>query len=490
MARHDRSGANTLPQTGNVATAMNVLLVSTYELGHQPFGLASPAAFLADAGADVRCLDLAVEALDEAAIRVAGLIAVYLPMHTATRLASMAVPRIRSINPSAHLCFYGLYAPLNAEFLRTELGGGTILGGEFESGLVKLYERLSANGPAVDASRADPVISLAKQDFRLPRRDDLPALSRYAYVDLGRGARRTVGYTEASRGCKHLCRHCPVVPVYDGKFRVVPQSLVLDDIRQQVAAGAEHITFGDPDFFNGIGHAIPLIEALHEAFPELTYDATIKVEHLLKHAGHLETLVRTGCLLVTTAVESVDDPVLDILDKGHTRGDFVRVVELARRAGLTLSPTFIPFLPWNTRQGYLDLLQLLVRLNLVDYVAPVQLTIRLLIPEGSRLLSVPEMQRHLGEFDAAALSYQWSHPDAAMDVLHDQVSKAAEAGEAAGATRRQIFVELWRLAHAACGLDAPELDLPIPLGGSAHVPCLSEPWYCCAEPTAKQIAEF
>jgi hypothetical protein len=41
-----------------------------------------------------------------------------------------------------------------------------------------------------------------------------------------------------------------VVPVYNGVFRIVQRDVVLADIRQQVAMGAEHITFGDPDFFN------------------------------------------------------------------------------------------------------------------------------------------------------------------------------------------------------------------------------------------------
>ena len=467
---------------------MKVLLVSTYDLGHQPFGLASPAAWLAEAGAEVSCLDLAVETLDEEAIRAAGLIAVYLPMHTATRLASIVVPRIRAFNRSAHLCFYGLYAPLNEAFLRTGLGGGTILGGEFESGLVRLYERLSANGSVACEPQSEPVISLAKQGFRVPRREGLPPLSRYAYVEMGQDRRRTVGYTEASRGCKHLCRHCPVVPVYGGRFFVVPRGVVIEDIRQQVAGGAEHITFGDPDFFNGVGHAIRLVEELHGQFPDLTYDVTIKVEHLLKHARHVEILARTGCLFVTTAVESVDDRTLAILDKGHTRDDFVRLVGLARAANLTLSPTFIPFLPWTAREGYLDLLQLLAGLGLVDYVAPVQLAMRLLVPEGSRLLVVPEMQQHLGNLEAAALSYRWSHPDPGMDVLHGRVRRAVEACEAVGSSRRETFMAVWRLAHEACGRNAP--DLPEPLDSPAHVPCLSEPWYCCAEPTENQIAEF
>jgi len=469
---------------------MKVLLVSTYELGHQPFGLASPAAWLAEAGAEVTCLDLAVETLDEEAIRAAGLIAIYLPMHTATRLASTIVPRIRALNSAVHLCFYGLYAPLNEAFLRTELGGGTVLGGEFESGLVSLYNRLSANGSVILEPQSEPVISLIKQDFRVPQREGLPPLSRYAYVKMDQDGRRTVGYTEASRGCKHLCRHCPVVPVYGGRFFVVPRDVVIEDISQQVVGGAEHITFGDPDFFNGVGHAIRLVEELHGQFPDLTYDVTIKVEHLLKHTHHLETLARTGCLFVTTAVESVDDGILTILDKGHTRDDFVRLVELAREANLTLSPTFIPFLPWVSPEGYLDLLRLLADLELVDYVAPVQLSIRLLVPEGSRLLVIPEMQQHLGHFDAAALSYQWTHSDPRMDVLHGSVHRVVEAGEAAGSSRRETFTKIWRLAHEACGLNVPDLETSEPSDAPIHVPCLSEPWYCCAEPTESQLTEI
>mgnify|MGYP002630679358 CR=1 FL=1 len=468
---------------------MKVLLVSTYELGHQPFGLASPAAWLAEAGAEVNCLDLAVEPLDEEATRGVGLIAVYLPMHTATRLASIVVPRIRAFNSSAHLCFYGLYAPLNETFLRTELGGGTVLGGEFESGLVSLYKRLSANGSVDLEPQSEPVISLIKQDFRVPRRDGLPQLSRYAYVEMDR-ERRTVGYTEASRGCKHLCRHCPVVPVYGGRFFVVRRSVVIEDIRQQVVGGAEHITFGDPDFFNGVGHAIGLVEELHRRFPDLTYDVTIKVEHLLKHACHLETLARTGCLFVTTAVESVDDRVLAILDKGHVRDDFIRLVGLTRAENLTLSPTFIPFLPWTSRDGYLDLLRLLADLELVDYVAPVQLAIRLLVPERSRLLDIPEIRQNLGKFDAAALSYRWLHPDPRMDVLQGRVHRAVEAGEAVGASRRETFAEIWHLAHEACDLTTPGLGIPEPSDAPVRVPCLSEPWYCCAEPTESQLTEI
>ena len=240
------------------------------------------------------------------------------------------------------------------------------------------------------------MISLARQQFLTPDRAGLAGLSTYAYMTMPDGHRRTVAYTEASRGCKHTCRHCPIVPVYEGTFRVVQRDVVLADIAQQVEAGAGHVTFGDPDFFNGPGHALPLVKAMHEHWPHLTYDVTIKIEHLLKQAGDLPVLRDTGCVLVTSAVESVDDAVLEILDKRHTRDDFMRAVALLRDAGLALNPTFVTFMPWTSLDGYLDLLTVLSDLDLIENVAPIQYAIRLLIPAGSKLLDLPGTRELVG----------------------------------------------------------------------------------------------
>jgi hypothetical protein len=475
----DSALAATDGETLTDTAALGVVLVSTYELGHQPFGLASPAAWLTDAGARVRCNDLAVEPMDEAAIIDAALIAIHLHMHASTRLALAALDRIIGLNPAAHICCYGLYAPLNEDLLRRR-GAQTVLGGEFEEGLVALYRRI-IDGGAADA-QAEPLVSLAKQRFQVPSRDGLPPLSTYAHLRTSDGPRH-VGYVEASRGCKHRCRHCPVVPVYDGTFRIVQTDIVIEDVRRQVMAGAQHITFGDPDFFNGVGHAVPLVETLHATFPDLTYDATIKVEHLLRYAEHLPRLAATGCLFVTTAVETVDDHVLGLLEKGHTRAEFAAAVALAGDAGLALSPTFIPFTPWTTVAGYLDLLRQIVDLDLIAHVGPVQLAIRLLITQGSRLLDLEDIRRCTGDFDPDALAYPWAHPDPAVDRLQATVTAAVADGEENDATRQQIFARLWHLAHEACGLPSRPLA-----ADASFVPHLSEPWYCCAEPTAGQLA--
>jgi radical SAM superfamily enzyme YgiQ (UPF0313 family) len=437
---------------------LQVLLISAYDLGHQPFGLASPAAWLRREGHQVLMADLSRDPLDPVIVCRSDWVAFHLPMHTAARMSISLITEVRRINPAARLCCYGLYAPVNETMLRA-LGVEHVIGGE--------YERALADAIAGRVTTGSQTIFLDRLPFVTPDRAGLPGLSRYARL-IHDDENKVAGYTEASRGCRHLCRHCPIVPVYQGKFRIVPRDVVLADIQAQVAAGASHITFGDPDFLNGPGHALPLVEALHAEFPGVTYDVTIKVEHLLRHGAALPVLKRTGCLFVTSAVESLDDAVLARLDKGHTRADFIRALGLMRGLGLPMVPTFVAFTPWTTRAAYLDLLRSLRDLDLIESVAPIQLAIRLLIPAGSRLLELDDLG--VDGFDAAALSWKWRHPDPAMDRLCADLCTIIRAADRRGAGRAEIFRLIWEEAFGSW----PDFMLP----DRATVPYLTEPWYC------------
>jgi radical SAM superfamily enzyme YgiQ (UPF0313 family) len=453
---------------------VRALLISTYDLGHQPFGLASGAAALQAAGATVACADLSRDRLPEGVVREADLVAFFLPMHTATRLAIPVIDRVRAINPRATLCAYGLYAPLNSAILR-EHGVTAIIGGEFEDELGALVNPKSQIAiPKSPIANRQSAIEVPRVRFRVPLREALPSLDRYASLQWG-SERRVAGYTEASRGCKHRCRHCPIVPVYDGRFRVVPPDIVLEDVRRQVAAGARHITFGDPDFFNGPRHAVAIVERLGAELPDVSYDVTIKIEHLIAHADLLPILSRTGCAFVTSAVESVDDEILARLEKGHTAADFDRAVALCRGAGLVISPTFVAFTPWTTIEGYCALLRTIDRLDLVAHVAPIQLAIRLLIPEGSRLLELEDIGDAAHPFDPRTLTYPWTHADPAVDRL--QASVSSLVGRRLNASRREVFTDIWRLAHEAAGVGAAPPE-QVDLLPRAAIPYLNEPWYC------------
>ena len=261
-------------------------------------------------------------------------------------------------------------------------------------------------------------------------------------------------------------------PFINGKFRVVQSEIVLEDIRRQIAAGAEHITFGDPDFLNGPTHAKRIVEQLHTEFPTITYDVTIKIEHLLSHAEMIPALKETGCLFVTTAVEAVQDDILDKLDKGHTRADFIATAKMFREAGLTIAPTFIPFTPWTTRDGFCELLDTIRELGLEENVAPVQWSLRLLIPAASRLLELTDIQAVIDAFDEKKLVYPWRHPDPAIDELADQINAVVRAGVTARSSRTEIFYEVWEVAHRRPFYENFRL-LP-----RTVIPYMEEPWFC------------
>ncbi|MFO7543659.1 MAG: CUAEP/CCAEP-tail radical SAM protein [Thiobacillus sp.] len=452
--------------------------MSPYELGRQPFNLAQPAAWFARAGVSCVCIDLSQQKLDPAVFAHAEYVAIYLGMHTATRIAAAALPKIRSLAPRARIAAFGLYAPMNADWLK-DLGVEAVFGGESEPDLLDWVQ--------TGVAPADTVVRRDKIEFLLPDRRSLPDLQRYAKLILADDTQRITGFAEASRGCKHLCRHCPVVPVYEGKFRIVPVDVVIEDIAQQVALGAQHISFGDPDFLNGPTHALKMAEALHRRFPALTWDATIKIEHLLDHADLLPRLKACGLLFIVTAVESIDDAILERLAKGHTQADFETVLARCRALGLALAPTFVPFTPWTTLTGYRDLLVALLRLHLVEAVPPIQLAIRLLVPQGSHLLNLLDFAAQLGAFDEAMLGYPWQAGDGRVDGLQAEIMAWVMAAEQAGLPRAEVFSGIWNRTFAALGEPAPSLD-------SAQfgtvIPHHSEPWYCCAEPTDTQLASF
>jgi len=460
-----------------------VLLISCYELGHQPLGIAWPRAFLERAGFAPAALDLAVEPFDDAMVRRARFIGIAVPMHTALRIGVRVAERVRSMNPDCFICFYGLYALLNAEYLRAHVADA-VLGGEFEGALVELLERLERSGVAGDVP---PAPALERLAFPVPARSGLPELSRYVHLARA-GGTTPAGYVEASRGCLHLCLHCPIPPVYGGRFFAVPRDVVLEDARRLIAAGAGHITFGDPDFLNGPGHAIKLARALHAEFPHITYDFTAKVEHILQHRALFREFGASGCAFVVSAVESLSDGVLAALEKGHTAADVPVALDIVRSAGIALRPSFVAFTPWTTLDDYRELLDFVATEGLIDEVDPVQYAIRLLVPPGSALLSRPAIRPYLGALDPAAFTYRWTHPDTRMDRLEREVRAVVERATAAGEGASRIFERVREVASTV----AEGAPLRRTVAGSSarltgQAPRLTEPWFCCAEPTERQL---
>ncbi|HLX55567.1 MAG TPA: CUAEP/CCAEP-tail radical SAM protein [Ktedonobacteraceae bacterium] len=458
----------------------DILLLSCYELGHQPFQLASLLALLQQAGYDPAVVDTAVEHLSDETIRRARFVAISVPMHTALRLGELVARRVRALNPYAHICFYGLYASLNEHYLLHAIIDSTI-GGEFEEPLLKLLSALERGAPGsipgVNTGQHSSKPWIQRAPLVVPQRAALPSLDRYAHLALN-GETRIAGYTETTRGCKHTCQHCPITPVYHGRFFAVPVDIVLADVRAQVAQGAQHITFGDPDFFNGPTHAMRITRALLQEFPTLTFDATIKIEHLLKHRHLLPELKANGCAFVVSAVESLNDETLKQLQKGHSSADVAEAFDLMEEVGIALRPSLLPFSPWETLESYLQLLAFFEDRHLIEHADPVHFSIRLLIPPGSALLDAPGRENWLGELDPAAYTYRWQHSDPRMDELHRAVSGLVEKAQRAQADPIETFFHIKALA-----LEANQQEMCISCsireyGTRKIIPHLTETWFC------------
>jgi radical SAM superfamily enzyme YgiQ (UPF0313 family) len=458
--------------------AFPILLVSCYELGHQPAGLAVTMGFLRRAEFAAEAMDISVQGFDEAKASCARFVGVSVPMHTALRLGQRIAEQIRRVNPDCHICFYGIYATLNADYLLDTVAD-SIIGGEVEEELVALIKAVAAGEfvrTPIAAGKAGPALPvLARLDFPLPERQGLAPLERYARLAIG-GDERLAGYVEASRGCLHHCTHCPIPPVYGGRFFVIPGDVVMADIRQLVAAGARHITFGDPDFLNGPTHALRIARRLHAEFPDLTFDCTAKIEHLLKHRHLLPEMAQAGCIFIVSAVESLSDVVLTHLDKGHTRADVDEALSLVGDAGIALRPTFVAFTPWTTLDDYLELLQFIESRNLIDYVDPVQFSIRLLVPPGSLLLR--EAGAWLGPLNQQAFTYEWRHPDPQMDELHRQVTLIVEQAVRRNEDAAATFACICETAYKMRGDDNFTNRLPQVEPSRLRPPRLTEAWFC------------
>jgi len=453
----------------------DILLVSCYELGHQPVAVATALAELRRAGFEPAAMDVSVDRLDEEALGRARLVAISVPMHTALRLGVRVADRASA---SAHVCFFGIYAELNAAHLLSR-HADSVIGAESDGPLRALVEALEAGRapesvPGVRTTAGAAVVAAQKIRPDIPSRNGLPVLDRYAKLEIG-GELRRVASVEASRGCKHLCRHCPIVPVYQGRFVAVPREVVLADIEQQVAAGARHVTFGDPDFLNGPTHALRLARELHERWPELTFDATIKVEHLLQHRDLLPELARSGCIFIVSAVESLNDRVLLALQKGHTAADVPEALHAVRNAGIDLRPTLLPYTPWTALSDLPALFEFAERHDLVDQIDPVQYTLRLLIPPGSAILEGDEPRPWLGKLEPDQFGWTWTHPDPRVDDLWRLSSRIATRGAEEGEDPLATFVSLRDLAFGAAGRP---LSSTRPERKTKKPPRLTEPWFC------------
>ncbi len=460
---------------------MNVLLVSTYDLGNQPTTIARHAAHLAAGGHKIKTLDLAIEDFDIEATTWADAVAISIQMHTSAKIALNLVGNLRDSGFKGKIIYFGLSAHLG-ELLFSQGQIDAIFSGESETAFSSYLNQLeSGESPAKVNLKL-----LEKVNHLVPLRSKLKPLDEYSHIIWGNKS-LVVGPIETTRGCSHGCLHCPVPQVYNKRVRKIDLSTLIDDIDQLVEMGAEHISFNDPDFLNIPAHSELVVSTMRKRHPDLTFDATIKIEHIVKYKKLMRQFKESGLILVQSAFETMDDEVLDLLEKGHNADEAKKAIDFAKSIDLSLRPSWIPFSPWTTYQSIADIVNFSIQYDVLSESDPIQWTIKLLVPKGSLLLANAKLAPIFRDYDEERFTfcYDYIHPE--LDHLQQYLARFMENSQSCEdslATLKGLYLIIKE--HLGTYSNSTLIDFPSGVISNNN-PRRSESWFCCAEPTAIQL---
>ncbi|WP_298335414.1 radical SAM protein [Ferrimicrobium sp.] len=449
---------------------MSVLFISTYELGHQPQLAAEVAAELGEGRLEV--LDMSKVPLTVAveAISHASRVILTAPMLTGALVARDLLASLEPDQPERQLIVVGLYATVLRESLQHP-PMALWLDRATAAELATLVQ--SASGDAHAQIAAQSAKATNRRTYRVNRTPLMP-LDSYRSVSIA-GHDLVTGYLETSVGCRHRCLHCPVAATWNGRIAINDAEAVITDGLAQIEAGAQHLSFGDPDFLNAPKHSLKVLATLAEKAPWVTFDITTKIAEILRHRDLIPTLAASHVNFVISAVESLNDDVLSHLDKGHTGADVPVARDLLYANGIALHPTFVPFTPWTTMRDLVDIVDFIVDSDLVEVVEPIQYSIELLTPTNSLL---PVNDTDFGPYDARVMGYTVRYHDERLPYLRDRLYQlAAQAGEDSFGT---TFTQIYAATYEANGLPTP--SAPTPRVRAPSTAIMSEPWFCCAAP--------
>ena len=437
---------------------MKILLLSFYDLGKQPKIISELYNKLDNGSNQIDVVDYSIEEKN-LTLDNYDVLGIYASMHTASVLAEQY---LRDRKLPNKLFVFGLYA--------------------------NVFSEMFSNFQSIHSFDSDELESLLEVQLNpnysfkhsVPDRTILPSITDYSHIVDGSN-NLIAGSVETTYGCKHECTHCPVPIEFKGMFKTFGTEKIITDVTNQVEEGAKHISFNDPDFFNGPKHALKILQLLNEKHPSITYDSTIKVEHILKYPDYFQELKNLNMLFVISAFETTNDHVLNILQKNHSFNDLNKAVELSLENKIDIRPTWMPFSPWTEQNDLISIIKLIENYKLRETVDPIQLTIKLLVPKNSLILKRPEMKEYLLDYDPSSFSYAWKYKFPNIDNIQNELFTYVLQHESENEYAQYLgLVDILESHTNETLLNSEKYSQRI-------VPKLSETWFCCAEPNKIQL---
>ena len=419
-----------------------VALISTFEGGFQPVSLATSAGILKENHIDFTVLDTYVDGFDPDKFHTQEFVGISVPLFDSLMSGISAARKIRAVNKKAHICFFGQYAMLNMKRLVPDEADSCIYG-EWEEQLPALINFLGDSGingsdPLPDnlksvyiCGRSAPAkgyFPVRRKNIRILR-DNLPPLHKYPQQQIDKlvGRKTVSGATEIVRGCHHKCLYCSVYAAYDGRSIPFKSDHVFEDVKNLVNFGMNHLTFLDADFFSLGKYGGSILKNLNKLYPDLTFDFTTRVDHILENAEFFKELANCNLSFVTTALEFPGEQVLNAVGKNISIDQIETAIRLLRSLNIEINPTFIMFNPWMKMSDVIHFKKFVDRNNLEKTIDPIQYETRLHLYKSSPLLKSPALKGI--ELEEKEFHYEWKHPDPAVDELYKKSVKPVKEGE-------------------------------------------------------------
>ena len=170
-----------------------------------------------------------------------------------------------------------------------------------------------------------------------------------------------------SRGCPHHCAFC-INSINKVSYRYEPLSQTLLNLDNVIYKyNVNHIFFMDEDFFCNRHRMEPLIEELRKR--KITWESNCRADYINSNYidnEFLERLKESGCVKLRFGLESGSQRVLDLLEKGITVDQSIKVIKTLKPHRIIPSVSFMMGIPEEKPSDVIKTLKLILKLYSIN----------------------------------------------------------------------------------------------------------------------------
>jgi radical SAM superfamily enzyme YgiQ (UPF0313 family) len=168
---------------------------------------------------------------------------------------------------------------------------------------------------------------------------------------------------ETSRGCPHNCNFCSNPVIHKRKWRCLNVDNIIKKVNYlQGKFNLDGIIFQEDNFFVNMQRIKEFCEKI--SINNIGWKANCRIKYLIdKNQSFLEMLEKSGCRVLQFGVESGSDRILNLLNKGISADNILKVNKKLAKANILCRYNFIIGLPTETEEEIQKTLEFINKLK-------------------------------------------------------------------------------------------------------------------------------